>query len=67
MTGPARAPAGCGWWRCGPTATADADLTALRQQIETEALADLRRALQRPDLAVQLDVKLSSKTSARIR
>ena len=49
------------------TATADADLTALRQRIETEALADVRRALQRPDLAVQLDVKLSSKTSGRTR
>jgi len=49
------------------TATADADLTALRQRIETEALADLRQALQRPDLAVQLDVQLSSKTSGRIR
>ena len=49
------------------TATADADLTALRQRIETEALADLRQALQRPDLAVQLDVKLSNKTSGRTR
>jgi len=49
------------------TATADADLTALRQRIETEALADVRQALQRPDLAVQLDVKLSSKTSGRTR
>ena len=58
---------GCGWCRCGPTATADADITALRQWIETEALADLRRALRRPDLAVQLDVKLSSKTSGRTR
>ncbi len=46
---------------------AAADLTALRQRIETEALADVRRALQRPDLAVQLDVKRSSKTSGRTR
>ena len=49
------------------TATADADLTGLRQRIEAEALADLRRALQRPDLTVRLDLKVSSKNSARSR
>ena len=49
------------------TATADADLTGLRHRIETEALADLRRALQRPDLTVRLDLKVSSKTSTRSR
>ena len=49
------------------TATADADLTLLRQRIEAEALADLRRALQRPDLTVRLDLKVSSKTAARSR
>ena len=49
------------------TATADADLTLLRQRIEAEALADLRRALQRPDITVRLDLKVSSKTAARSR
>lgn len=49
------------------TATADADLTLLRQRIEADALADLRRALQRPELTVRLDLKVSSKTSARSR
>lgn len=49
------------------TATADADLTLLRQRIEGEALADLRLALQRPDLTIRLDLKVSSKTRARSR
>lgn len=47
------------------TATADADLTLLRQRIEAEAFTDLRQALQRPELTVRLDLKVSSKTSAR--
>ena len=49
------------------TATADADLTLLRHRIEVDALADLRQALQRPDLPIRLDLKISSKTSARSR
>lgn len=47
------------------TATADADVTLLRQRIETEAVTDLRQALQRPDLTVGLDLQISSKTSPR--
>ena len=49
------------------TATADADLTALRQRIEAEALVDLRRALQSPDLAVRLDLRIGSRTGPRSR
>jgi hypothetical protein len=49
------------------TATADADLPALHQRIETDALTDLRHSLERPDLPVQLDLQISSKTAARTR
>ena len=49
------------------TATAEADVALLRQRVETEALVDLRQALQRPDLTVRLDLRISGKTSARSR
>lgn len=49
------------------TATADADLTLLRQRIEAEALVDLRQALQRPDLTVRLDLRISSSAGPRSR
>ena len=47
------------------TTTVDADLTVLRQRIEAEALVDLRRALQRPDLTVRLDLQISRTTGPR--
>lgn len=49
------------------TATADADLSVLRQRIETEALVDLRAALQLPDLPVRLDLRIGSRTTPRSR
>lgn len=49
------------------TATADTDLPALRQRIESEALAALRGALERPSLPVRLDLSIGSKDPARTR
>jgi hypothetical protein len=41
------------------TASQDADLHALHQRIETEALAHARQAIGKADLAVQLDLTVS--------
>ena len=44
------------------TATAAADLHALHQRIETEALAHARQALGKADLPIQLDLAVSRRT-----
>lgn len=45
------------------TAGQAADLRALYQRIETEALAHARQALDKPDLAIQLDLAVSRRTA----
>jgi hypothetical protein len=45
------------------TASAAADLHALHQRIETEALAHARQALGQADLAIQLDLAVSRRTA----
>lgn len=44
----------------------DTDLPALRRQIEREALADLRRAMEREDLPVRLDIAVNQKRAGRL-
>ena len=43
-----------------------ADLAALRQRIETEALTHARTALDNPDLAVQLDLTVTTRRATRV-
>lgn len=43
-----------------------ADLPALRQQIQTGALAHARTALDRPELPAQLDLTVTTKRSTRV-
>ena len=47
------------------TAMHAVDLGALRTRIETEALAHARRALDRPDLRIRLDLDVSRRTPER--
>jgi hypothetical protein len=43
-----------------------ADLVAIRQQIETGALARARQALDKPDLPIRLDLAVTTKRSTRV-
>jgi hypothetical protein len=43
-----------------------ADLAALRRRIETEALTHARTALDNPDLAVQLDLTVTTRRATRV-
>ena len=43
-----------------------ADLIALRQRIETEALTHARQALDNMSLPIQLDLTITSRRSARV-
>jgi hypothetical protein len=43
-----------------------ADLAALRQRIETEALTHARAALDNPDLPVQLDLTVTTRRATRV-
>ena len=48
------------------TASRSADLAALRNRIESEALSHARRALGKPDLPIQLDIDVSGRAPARV-
>ncbi|MFI1991069.1 hypothetical protein [Actinoplanes sp. NPDC020271] len=44
----------------------DADIAAVRQHIEDEALAHVRHALDRPDLPVTLDLTIGTRSVSRV-
>ncbi|WP_199517296.1 alkaline shock response membrane anchor protein AmaP [Nucisporomicrobium flavum] len=47
-------------------ADADADITALQQRIEDDALTHVREALDRPDLSIVLDLAVGNQASSRV-
>ncbi len=49
------------------TADGDADLTALREQIERDAIAHARAAIDAPQLAVILDLAVAARRAERVK